>query len=188
MSVCVLSCFSPVWLFETLWTVALQSPLSMGFSRQEYWSGSPLPSPGDLPDTEFKRVFSATPVLKADSLPLSHQGSPNHNIVLVKLNCHNVWVSLVAQMVKNLPAMKETWIQSLGWEDPLEEGMATYSSILVWRIQWTEEPGGLQFMGLQSLGHDWAAKDSNTVLFKNPKRLRLKLFTFGICTRNIFRE
>ena len=52
--------------------------------------------------------------------------------------------SLVAQMVKNLAAKQETWVQSLGQEDPLEEGMATHSSILAWRIPWTEEPGGLQ--------------------------------------------
>ena len=51
--------------------------------------------------------------------------------------------SLVAQMVKNPPVMQETWVQSLGWEDPLEEGMATHFSILVWGIPWTEEPGGL---------------------------------------------
>ena len=57
--------------------------------------------------------------------------------------------SLVAQMVKNLPAMQETQVLSLGWEDPLEKGMATQSSILAWTIPWTEEPGGLQFMGLQ---------------------------------------
>ena len=56
----------------------------------------------------------------------------------------------VAQIVKNLPAMWETWVQSLGWEDPLEKGMATHSSILAWRISWTEEPGRLQSMGLQS--------------------------------------
>ena len=57
----------------------------------------------------------------------------------------------MAQWVKNLPAMQETqemWVQSLGWEDPLEEEMATYSSILAWRIPWTEEPGGLQSMEL----------------------------------------
>ena len=51
--------------------------------------------------------------------------------------------SLVAQLVKNLPAMQETWVQSLSWEDSLEEGTATYSSILAWRIPWTKEPGGL---------------------------------------------
>ena len=53
---------------------------------------------------------------------------------------------------KNLPAMRETQIWSLGWEDPLEKGMATHSSILVWRIPWTEEPGGLQSMGSQRVG------------------------------------
>ena len=59
------------------------------------------------------------------------------------------WASLVAQMVKNLPAMQDTRIQSLGQEDPLEKGMATHSSVLAWRIPWTQEPGGLQSMGLQ---------------------------------------
>ena len=64
--------------------------------------------------------------------------------------------SLVAQLVKNLSAMRETWVRSLGWEDPLEEGMATYSSILAWRIpkQWTEESDGLQSMVLQRVGLD----------------------------------
>ena len=57
-------------------------------------------------------------------------------------------------MVKNLPAVWETWVRSLGWEDPLERGMATHSSILAWRLPWTEEPGGLQSMGLQRVGHD----------------------------------
>ena len=60
------------------------------------------------------------------------------------------WASLVAQMVKNLPAMQDTWVQFLGWEDPLEEGMATHSSILAWRIPWTKEPGRLQSIGSQS--------------------------------------
>jgi len=61
---------------------------------------------------------------------------------------------LVAQMVKNPPAMRETWVRFLSWKDPLEEGMATHSSILSWRISWTEEPGGLQSMGLTRVGHD----------------------------------
>ena len=59
------------------------------------------------------------------------------------INIFNNWASLVAQMVKNLPAVWETGVQSLGWEDPLEEGMATHSSIPAYRILWTEEPGGL---------------------------------------------
>ena len=64
--------------------------------------------------------------------------------------CDCVWVSLVAQTVKNLPAMQEIQVQSLGQEDPLEMGMETHLSILAWRIPWTEEPGGLQSMGSQS--------------------------------------
>ena len=70
------------------------------------------------------------------------------------------WASLVVQTVKNLPTMWETWVQSLGWEDPLEEGMSTLSSILAWRIPWTEESGGLQSMGSQRVGHNWATKHS----------------------------
>ena len=62
--------------------------------------------------------------------------------------------SLTAQLVKNLPGMQETWVRSLGWEDPLEKGMAPHSSILAWRISWTEEPDGLQSMGSLSAGHN----------------------------------
>ena len=62
--------------------------------------------------------------------------------------------SLVAQMVMGLPVMQDTWVQSLGQDGPLEKGMATFSNILAWRIQWTEEPGGLQSMGSQRVGHD----------------------------------
>ena len=57
------------------------------------------------------------------------------------------------QTVKNLPAVQETWVQPLGWKDPLEKGMTTHSSILAWRILWTEEPGGLQSMGSRRVGH-----------------------------------
>ena len=64
------------------------------------------------------------------------------------------WASLVAQTVKNLPARQATWVRSLGEEDPLEKEMATHSSILAWRIPWTEAPSRLQSMGLQSIGHN----------------------------------
>ena len=60
----------------------------------------------------------------------------------------------MAQTVKNLPAMWDTWARSLGWEDPLEDGMETHSSILAWRIPWTEKPGGLQSIVLQRAGHN----------------------------------
>ena len=65
--------------------------------------------------------------------------------------------SLVAQMVRHLPAMWETQVRSLGWEDPLEKEMATHSNTLAWKIPWMEEPGMLQSMGLQRVGHDGAA-------------------------------
>ena len=64
-----------------------------------------------------------------------------------------ILASLVAQRVKNLPAMHETEVGSLSWKDPLEKGMETHSSILAWKIPWTEEPGGLQSMGSQGVGH-----------------------------------
>ena len=64
------------------------------------------------------------------------------------------WASLVTQIVKNLPAMQDTWVQYLGWEDPLEKEMASCSSILAWKIPWSEEPGGLQSMGSQRVGHN----------------------------------
>ena len=63
---------------------------------------------------------------------------------------------LEAQMVKYLPAVQETWVWFMGWEDALEQGMATHLSILAWRIPGTEKPGGLQFMESQRAGHDWA--------------------------------
>ena len=74
---CVLSRFSRVRLSETPWTVALQAPLSMGFSRKEHWSGLLCPSPRDLPDPVIEGLSPASLALQVDSLPLSHLGSPN---------------------------------------------------------------------------------------------------------------
>ena len=73
---------------------------------------------------------------------------------LFKGSRDKIKTSLVAQMVKKLPAIQETWVRSLGQEDPLEKGIATHSSILACRIPWTEEPGGLQPMGSQRVWHD----------------------------------
>ena len=74
----------------------------------------------------------------------------------------------MAQMVMNLPAMQETWAPSLGREDPLEEEMATNTSILAWTVPWTKEPGGLQSMGSQRVGYDWAI--NNILTEKMPWR------------------
>ena len=87
-------------------------------------------------------------------------------VYTVRDNCYCQWnklkkpkswefVSLMAQMVKNLPAMQEIWVQFLGREDPLEKELATHSSILAWRTPCTEEPGGLQSIGSETVGHDW---------------------------------
>ena len=66
-----------------------------------------------------------------------------------------LWAAPVAQLVKNLPAMQETWVRSLGWDDAMDKEMATHSSILAWEIPWTEGLGGLQSMGSQRVGHEW---------------------------------
>ena len=79
------------------------------------------------------------------------KGSCKHN---QGLNSVDLKTLALAQMIKNLPAVWETWVPSLGWEDSLEKGMATHSSTLAWRIPWTEEPGGLQSMGSQRVGHN----------------------------------
>ena len=82
--------------------------------------------------------------------------------------------SLVAQMIQNLPAMQETQVRSLGGEDLLKKGMATNSSILAGKIPWTEEPGGLQSMGLQRVGHDWAT-NTFTSMFSSVSSLSSQL-------------
>ena len=75
-------------------------------------------------------------------------------IYISDIRSNGIWASLVAQTLKNLPAMQEMRVRSLDWEDPLEKGMATHSSILVWRIPWTEEPGGLHSTGSLTVGDD----------------------------------
>ena len=80
-------------------------------------------------------------MLNLQSPPEARLGTPDRQ------TCHG---SALVQVVKNPPAMQETWVQSLGWKDPLEKGMASHSRSLAWRIPWTEEPGGLQFTGSQS--------------------------------------
>ena len=94
-----------------------------------------------------------------------HSPSPTHEAcsrIGIGYPLQYSWASLVAQKVKNLPTMWKTWVRSLGWEDFLEEGMATHSSILAWRIPWTEEPGGLRSMWLQRIRHGWATSKHST--------------------------
>ena len=124
---------SHVQLFVTPWTVACQAPLSMEFSRQEYCVLS----------CSNKTLLIET----STGAVLAHRSQ--------FANPYSVsWASLVVQMVKNL---QETRVQNLSWQDPLEKGMATHSSILAWRIPWTEEPAGPQSMGSQRVRHNWVA-------------------------------
>ena len=112
---------SRVRLLATPWTAAHQAPLSVGSSRQEYWSGVPL--------------LRVTTCNAGD--PSSIPGSGRSAGEGIGYPLQYSQGSLVAQLVKNPPTVWETWVQSLGWEDPLEKGKATHSSFLPWRIPWT---------------------------------------------------
>ena len=141
---------------------------------------SPIPTKLQLSSFSVKYLFFPlqVPKEKRANIYCAQILNSNDDLILFSLaQLSSVWLvasllqqgaSLVVQMVKNLPAMQESWVQSLGWEDPLEKGMATHSSILAWRISWTAGPGGLQSMGLQTVGHDWMTNTftqwiSNTV-------------------------
>ena len=84
----------------------------------------------------------------------------------------------MAQRLKHLPALRETWVQFLGREDPLEKELATHSSVLAWRIPWTKEPGGLQSTGSQRVGHDF------TFTFSHPRCLENASFRAMPCLSN----
>ena len=93
------------------------------------------------------------------SLVVMHNGKLKRLFVRIHIYVHTyihtyIWASVVAQTVKNLPAMCETRVQSLGWDDPLEKEVATHSGILAWRLPWTEEPGKVQSTELQTVKHD----------------------------------
>ena len=135
----------------TLWTLAHQASLSVGFTRQEYGWGLSLPS---------QHVCVCVCVCVCvyvciHSVKYYHLSRGRLGFSTLMGRQHPFLVSLVAQMVKNLPAVQKTWVWSLGWEDPLEKGIATHSSIFAWRIPWTEEPGRLQSVELQRVRHDW---------------------------------
>ena len=95
-------------------------------------------------------------------------------------------LSLMGQTIKNLPTMQETWVWSLGWEDPLEKEMAAHSSILAWRIPCTEEPGRLQSMGSQRVRHDWKTKTYWKKLENSNRKTQDTPFTMAL--RNLLWE
>ena len=162
-----------------LWTGNFQAPLSMGFSRQGYWSGLPFPRPGDLPHSGTEPESPAPPALQADSLPLNHWGGPYSSLLdiipvryreaqakepvaVVIRASQMVQVIKIEQNKTKKPAswkeMQDMRIRFLGWEDPLEKEMENHSSILAWRILWTEEPAGLQSMGSQRVRQYWVSE------------------------------
>jgi len=125
----------------------------MEFPRQEYWSRLLFPSPGGL---LYPGMEPTSPVLQVGSLLAKPPGKPlsYHNVMLIITAKTFPWAFPVAQTVKNLPTMQETQVRTLGWEDPLEKGMATYFSIRAWKIPWTEESGRLQSMRSQRVRQD----------------------------------
>ena len=102
------------------------------------------------------------------------------------MECYSAWsygnlrASLLAQMVKNPPAMQETWVQSPDWDNPLKKGMVTHSIILAWRIPWTEEASGLQSTGSQRVGYNWA---TNTFTFLSSLGRRRPHWMHGLVNR-----
>ena len=118
--------------------------------------------------TYLTSTFHLSTVSPADSCPCDVSPSS----VWVVWN-HIPWFSTVSfsrmfwWLRQSLPAVQETWVRSLGQEDPLEEEMETHSSILSWKTLWTEEPGRLQSMGLQRIGHDWVTKTSTATNLAN---------------------
>ena len=140
--------------------------------RQEYWSVLPFPSLGEITIQGSDPCF---PNWQADSLPLSCQGNPSTgdtavnkqtkneiffcrqpvHVIISKLSCQCDFPGSASGKESACQCRRhETWVRSLGWEEPLEKEIATHSNILAWKLPWTEEPGGLQSMGSQRVGHD----------------------------------
>ena len=172
----MLSHFSHVWFFATQWTIAHQAPLSMGFSRQEYWSRLPFPSPEDLPDPGIEPgLLHCGQILYC----LSYQGMPM--VVIEMPNCYKNFIHLLSVSVSvngtplqysclESPMGRGAWwaavhgvVKSQAWLSDftftfhfhaLEKEMATHSSVLAWRIPGTGETGRLPSLGLHRVGHD----------------------------------
>ena len=158
---------------------------------------STFPGVAAVPDPLQASKSVTLSIFTAGSTPCSH-----FICLSIYLSIH-LSISLVAQTVKNLPAMWEIWVWSLGWEDPLEKGMATLSSILAWRIPWTEEPGELQSLGSQRVGHDWVTNTRSvdrlidlsihpsihsTIHYKGNREEGVKGFQVFSLVSSIFRE
>ena len=147
-------------IFPTPWTVAHQAPLSMEFSRQEYWSGLPFLTVGDLPDSGIEPVFPASPALVSRLFTTEPPGASN---------IEALYPCLDVQTIQTLETLKSTGLNQVEWMilnssclpwhltsgmTNLEKAMAPHSSTLAWKIPWTEEPGRLQSMWSLRVGHN----------------------------------
>ena len=134
--------------------------------RLRAWGGGRTTGSRSMSEAEQQIPLSSFSLVVCHSCccgqSLARTQAAERNCVLLKPHCSSLVTPTSAQiglpwwqMVNSLPLVWRTWVRSLGWEDPLEKGMATHSSILAWRIPWTEEPGRLPSMGSQKVGHDW---------------------------------
>ena len=154
--------------FATSWTVALQAPLSIGFSRQEYWSGLPFPTPGHLPDPGIEPSSLVSPVLaggfftteppRSDSILslVGHRvsGTPLQYSCLENPMDGGAWWAAVHGVARSRTRLSNfTFTFHF---HALEKEMATHSNVLAWRIPGTGEPGGLPSMGSHRIGHGWS--------------------------------
>ena len=145
-------------MFDSLWPHGLQharfpclssTPGAYSNSCRSSWWCHPIISSSVIP---FSSCLQSFPALESSPMSQFFASGGQRIRVLASASV----LPLVAEMVKHLPTMRETWVQSLGWEDLLEKEMATHSSILAWKIPWMEDPGRLQSMGSQRVKHHWA--------------------------------
>ena len=147
------SVFPSIRIFSNVSVLHIKWPVYWNFS----FSISPSNEYSELISFRID-WFNLAPVQRTLKSHLQHHSSKTSILwclAFFMVQLSYPWASLVAQMVKNLPAVRETWGPPLGWEDPLEKGTATHSSNLAWKIPWTEKPGMLQSMGSERVGHDW---------------------------------
>ena len=150
----MLSCFSHAWLFETLWTVACQASLSMGFSKQESWSGLPCPPPEDLSYPGTKPSSPAAPELQVDSLPLSHQGNPYMLLFSRSVMSDSLWIHGLQHA--RLPCPLSPWVFScpLSWwcHATISSSFVTFSCLQFFPALGSFPMSELFSSGSQSIG------------------------------------
>ena len=145
-----------------------------------FWMLSSKPTFSLSTFTFIKRLFSSSSLSAIRVVSSAYLRLLIFRLIHAQMEITRLYkvVSLVVQLLKNLPAMQKTWVRFLSWEDPLEKEMATHSSILAWRIPWTEEPGGLQSMGSQRVRHDLATKPPIPGYIKETENSRISNYSW----------